>query len=191
MDLSTNYFAHFSGCRASFVCSCHYPRMLCHVFWSQVEYKIVCFIYVDDLVWVSAPHPTQPPPPPISSDIEIGIRCQYASILKFMLYRITYLRKKYSKSVFSTSLGVGMWIRNLYRIACTHNKSQPTKSSVWQNIDVCVNDCNVAAIDFPLEEACDFGALHYMLPALMLGCEPPRRRVDIDGKHPLQSDISI
>ena len=45
MDLSNNYFAHFSGCRASFVCSCHYPRMLCHVFWSQVEYKIVCFIY--------------------------------------------------------------------------------------------------------------------------------------------------
>ena len=26
------------------MCSCHYPRMLCHVFWSQVEYKIVCFI---------------------------------------------------------------------------------------------------------------------------------------------------
>ena len=46
MDLSTNYFAHFSGCWASFVCSCHYPRMLCHVFWSQVEYKIVCFISV-------------------------------------------------------------------------------------------------------------------------------------------------
>ena len=45
MDLSTNYFAHFSGCWASFACSCHYPRMLCHVFWSQVEYKIVCFIY--------------------------------------------------------------------------------------------------------------------------------------------------
>ena len=44
LDLSTNYFAHFSGCWASFVCSCHYPRMLCHVFWSQVEYKIVCFI---------------------------------------------------------------------------------------------------------------------------------------------------
>ena len=44
MDLSTNYCAHFSGCWASFVCSCHYPRMLCHVFWSQVEYKIVCFI---------------------------------------------------------------------------------------------------------------------------------------------------
>ena len=44
MDLSTNYFAHFSGCWASFACSCHYPRMLCHVFWSQVEYKIVCFI---------------------------------------------------------------------------------------------------------------------------------------------------
>ena len=45
MDLSTNYFVHFSECRASFACSCHYPRMLCHVFWSQVEYKIVCFIY--------------------------------------------------------------------------------------------------------------------------------------------------
>ena len=44
MDLSTNYFAHFSGCWASFACSCHYPRMLCHVFWSQVKYKIVCFI---------------------------------------------------------------------------------------------------------------------------------------------------
>ena len=26
------------------MCSCHYPRMLCHVFWNQVEYKIVCFI---------------------------------------------------------------------------------------------------------------------------------------------------
>ena len=37
-------FCSFSGCRASFACSCHYPRMLCHVFWSQVEYKIVCFI---------------------------------------------------------------------------------------------------------------------------------------------------
>ena len=46
MDLSTNYFAHFSGCWASFVCSCHYPRMLCYVFCSQVEYKIVCFIYM-------------------------------------------------------------------------------------------------------------------------------------------------
>ena len=45
MDLSTNYFAHFSGCWASFACSCPYPRMLCHVFWSQVEYKIVCFIW--------------------------------------------------------------------------------------------------------------------------------------------------
>ena len=28
------------------MCSCHYPRMLCHVFWSQVEYKIVCFIII-------------------------------------------------------------------------------------------------------------------------------------------------
>ena len=46
MDLSTNHFAHFSECWASFACSCHYPRMLCHVFWSQVEYKIVYFIYL-------------------------------------------------------------------------------------------------------------------------------------------------
>ena len=30
------------------MCSCHYPRMLCHVFWSQVEYKIVCFISLFD-----------------------------------------------------------------------------------------------------------------------------------------------
>ena len=28
------------------MCSCYYPRMLCHVFWSQVKYKIVCFIYI-------------------------------------------------------------------------------------------------------------------------------------------------
>ena len=39
MDLSTNYFAHFSGCWASFACSCHYPRMLCHVFWSQLSIR--------------------------------------------------------------------------------------------------------------------------------------------------------
>ena len=47
MVMCTNYFAHSSGCWASFVCSCHSrdPRMLCRVFWSQVEYKIVCFIY--------------------------------------------------------------------------------------------------------------------------------------------------
>ena len=50
MDLSTNYFAHFSGC-----CSCHYPRMLCHVFWSQVEYKIVCFIFSLFRVFVFQP----------------------------------------------------------------------------------------------------------------------------------------
>ena len=28
-----------------------YPRMLCHVFWSQVEYKIVCFIYSSEDNW--------------------------------------------------------------------------------------------------------------------------------------------
>ena len=135
--------------------------------------------------------PPPPPPPAINSDIEIGIHRQHTGTLKSMLYRITYLRNKYSESVFSTSLGVGMQIRNLYRISCTHNKSQPTKSFVWQNIYACVNDCNVPAIDLLLEEACDFGALHYMLPALMVGCEPLGRRVDIDGKHPLQLDISI
>ena len=52
MDLSTNYFAHFSGCWASFACICHYPRMLCHVFWSQVEYKIVCFITVHVTIYL-------------------------------------------------------------------------------------------------------------------------------------------
>ena len=52
MDLSTNYFAHFSGCWASFACNCHYPRMLCHVFWSQVEYKIVCFIYLSKFLFL-------------------------------------------------------------------------------------------------------------------------------------------
>ena len=28
------------------MCSCHYPRMLCHVFLSQVEYKFVCFVFM-------------------------------------------------------------------------------------------------------------------------------------------------
>ena len=57
----------------------------------------------------------------------------------------------------------------------------------WQNIDEieCVKDCNVPANDLLLAEAYDFDALHYMLSAWMVGCEPLRRRVDIDGKHPL------
>ena len=46
LDLSTIYFAHFSGCCASFVYRCHSILECCHVFWSQVEYKIVCFIYL-------------------------------------------------------------------------------------------------------------------------------------------------
>ena len=45
LDLSTIYFAHFSGCWASIVCSCHSILECCHVFWSQDECKIVCFIY--------------------------------------------------------------------------------------------------------------------------------------------------
>ena len=92
-------------------------------------------------------------PSPISSDREIGIHRQYTGILKFMLYHITYRGNKYSKSVFSTSLGIGMQIRNLYRISCMHNQSQSAKSFVWQNIDACVNDCNVPTIDLILAEA--------------------------------------
>ena len=57
MDLSTNYFAHFSGCWASFACSCHYPRMLCHVFWSKVD-KIVCFITSFRWLWMILAHST-------------------------------------------------------------------------------------------------------------------------------------
>ena len=37
LDLSTIYFAHFSECQASF---------LQPVFWNEVEYKIVSFIYL-------------------------------------------------------------------------------------------------------------------------------------------------
>ena len=173
--------------KESFYISMDHSILECFVTFSGVKLNIRSFVLFTWMIAFECLHP----PPPISSDIEIGIRRQYTDILKFMLYPITYLRNKYSKSVFSTFHGVGMQIRNLYRISCTPNKSQPTKSFVWQNIDACVNDCNVAAIDLPLAEACDLGALHYMLPALMLGCEPLRRRVDIDGKHPLQSDISI
>ena len=135
----------------------------------------------DILMWMigfGCLHSPPPPPPAISSDREIGIHCQYTGILKFMVYHITYLGSEYSKSVFSASLGIGMQIRNPYRISCTHNKSQPTKSFVWQNIDACVIDCNVPAIDPLLSEAYDFDALHYMLPAWMVGCEPLRQRVD-------------
>ena len=45
LDLSAIYFVHFSVL-ASFVYSCHSILECCHVFWSQVEYKIVCFIYL-------------------------------------------------------------------------------------------------------------------------------------------------
>ena len=114
----------------------------------------------DILTWMIGFGCLHPPPPPISSDREIGIRLQYTGILKFRLYCMTYLGNEYSKSVFSASLGVGMQIRNLYRISCTHNESQPTKSFVWQNIDACVNDCNVPAVDLLLAEAYDFDALH-------------------------------
>ena len=51
LDLSTIYFAHFSAYRASFVYSCHSILECCHVFWSQVEYRIVCFIYSCDMAF--------------------------------------------------------------------------------------------------------------------------------------------
>ena len=46
LDLSTIYFTHFSGCWASFVYTCHSIPECCHVFWSQVEYKIVCVLFI-------------------------------------------------------------------------------------------------------------------------------------------------
>ena len=42
MDLSTNYFAHFSGCWASFVCSCHSIPECCVMF-SGVKLSIRLF----------------------------------------------------------------------------------------------------------------------------------------------------
>ena len=43
MDLSTNYFAHFSGCSASFVCSCH-SILECCVTFSGVKLSIRSFV---------------------------------------------------------------------------------------------------------------------------------------------------
>ena len=43
MDLSTNYFAHFSGCWASFVCSCH-SILECCVTFSGVKLSIKSFV---------------------------------------------------------------------------------------------------------------------------------------------------
>ena len=31
-----------------------YPGMLCHVFWSQVEYKIICFTFITEMYVPSA-----------------------------------------------------------------------------------------------------------------------------------------
>ena len=42
LDLSTIYFAHFSGCRASFVCNCH-SILECCVMFSGVELSIRLF----------------------------------------------------------------------------------------------------------------------------------------------------
>ena len=43
MDLSTNYFAHFSGCSAFFVCSCH-SILECCVTFSGVKLSIRSFV---------------------------------------------------------------------------------------------------------------------------------------------------
>ena len=43
VDLSTNYFAHFSGCGASFVCSCH-SNLECCVMFSRVKLGIRSFV---------------------------------------------------------------------------------------------------------------------------------------------------
>ena len=43
VDLSTNYFAHFSGCWASFVCSCH-SILECCVMFSGVKLSIRSFV---------------------------------------------------------------------------------------------------------------------------------------------------
>ena len=43
VDLSTNYFAHFSGCWASFVCSCH-SILECCVTFSGVKLSIRSFV---------------------------------------------------------------------------------------------------------------------------------------------------
>ena len=43
MDLSTNYFAHFSGCSASFVCSCH-SILECCVTFSGVKLSVRSFV---------------------------------------------------------------------------------------------------------------------------------------------------
>ena len=43
VDLSTNYFALFSGCRASFVCSCH-SILECCVTFSGVKLSIRSFV---------------------------------------------------------------------------------------------------------------------------------------------------
>ena len=43
MDLSTNYFAHFSGCWASFVCSCH-SILECCVTFAGVKLSIRSFV---------------------------------------------------------------------------------------------------------------------------------------------------
>ena len=43
LDLSTIYFAHFSGCRASFVCSCHSIPECCVMF-SGVKLSMGSFV---------------------------------------------------------------------------------------------------------------------------------------------------
>ena len=48
VDLSTNYFAHFSGCWASFVCSCH-SILECCVMFSGVKLSIRSFVLLFEI----------------------------------------------------------------------------------------------------------------------------------------------
>ena len=52
MDLSTNYFAHFSGCRASFVCRCH-SILECCVTFSAVKLSIRSFVLLHRFIFLS------------------------------------------------------------------------------------------------------------------------------------------
>ena len=50
LDLSTIYFTHFSGCWASFVCSCH-SILECCVMFSGVKLSIRSFVLFNGFVW--------------------------------------------------------------------------------------------------------------------------------------------
>ena len=51
LDLSTIYFAHFSGCWASCVCSCHPILECCNLFSGVKLSEIVFVLFVLGLTW--------------------------------------------------------------------------------------------------------------------------------------------